>query len=129
MSEKNPFFHGQRSATDKFPNAVRVDNLIYTSGHVAMDENGRAISPDDCVAQADIIFGKLTELLATADTDMEHVVKITAFLTDKDDYPQYNEVRHRWFPIDPPASTTVVVKELVKPGLVVEIEAVAVVSK
>lgn len=123
--KKQPFFHGPRPATDRFPNAVRTGDLIYTSGHVAIDESGNVTAPGDCVAQADVIFQRLSELLDLAGSNMQSVVKITAFLTNADDYPGYNAARHRWFQDDPPASSSVIVAALVRPGLVLEIEAVA----
>ena len=125
MQEKIPIFHGPRLEADKFPNAVRVGNLIFTSGHVAMDENGVVIQPENCAAQAEIIFGRLQDLLLEAGSGMEHVVKITAHIADASDYTIYNELRHRWFPAHHPASTTVV-SGLVKPGLMVEIEVIAI---
>ena len=42
--------------------------------------------------------------------------------------PAYNEARHCWFPVDPPASASVIVKALVTPELVLEVEAIAEVS-
>ena len=126
--KKESFFHGPRPSTDKFPNAVKIGDLIYTSGHVAMNEEGDVAAPDDCNAQADIIFQRLSNLLDRAGSNMRSVVKITAFLTNTDDYPGYNAARHRWFPEDPPASSSVIVAELVRPGLVLEIEAVALVA-
>ena len=55
---------------------------------------------------------------------MDNVVKITSFLTDAADYPAYNKVRMETFPGSPPASTTVIVSALVRPELLVEVEAV-----
>ncbi|NQW18690.1 MAG: RidA family protein [Chloroflexi bacterium] len=122
---KQPYFHGPRPSSDKFPNAVRSGNLVFTFGHVAVGEDGEVISPDDIVGQADAIFERLSQLIELAGSDMAHVLKITAFLTNADDYPAYNQARHRWFPINPPASSSVIVKALVRPELVLEIEAVA----
>ena len=55
---------------------------------------------------------------------MADVVKITCFLTDVANYPAYSKVRSETFPSDPPASSTVVVAGLVRPELLVEVEAV-----
>ena len=122
---KDVYFHGPRPPTDKFPNAVRHGNLVFTSGHVAVDEEGNVIAPGDVVAQANAVFSRLGELLEFADSSLADVIKITAFLTEVEDYPSYNEVRHKWFSDSPPASSSVVVAKLVRTGLVVEIEAVA----
>jgi len=125
MSDKHSYFKGPRPETDKFPNAVRKGDLVFTSGFVAIDDNFAVIAPGDVVAQSDLVFRRLAELLEHAGSSMEDVLKISAYLVADADYPLYNEARHRWFPNDPPASSTVVVASLVKAGLVVEIEAIA----
>jgi enamine deaminase RidA (YjgF/YER057c/UK114 family) len=125
MPDKHSFFKGPRPDTDKFPNAVRKGDLVFTSGFVAIDDDFAVIAPGDVVAQSDLVFSRLAALLEHAGSSMEDVLKISAYLVADADYPLYNEARHRWFPNDPPASSTVVVASLVKPGLVVEIEAIA----
>ena len=55
---------------------------------------------------------------------MDNVIKITCFLTDVDNYPAYSKVRTETFPSNPPASSTVIVAGLVRPELLVEVEAV-----
>ncbi len=55
---------------------------------------------------------------------MDNVVKITCFLTDVANYPAYGKVRAEVFPSNPPASSTVIVAGLVRPELLVEVEAV-----
>lgn len=122
---KETYFHGPRPQTDKFPNAVRHGDLLFTSGHVAIGEDGIVIAPGDVAAQANSVFSRLSELLEMAGSDMANVLKITAFLTSAADYPSYNEVRHQWFVDDPPASSSVIVAQLVRPELVIEIEAIA----
>jgi len=127
MTEKTSFFNGPRPSNDKFPNAVRVGDLVFTSGNVAFDENGEVFAPGDCAAQAELVFSRLSELLEIAGSSMKHVIKINAHITDPADYAAYNEIRHRWFPEDPPASATVV-SHLMKEGLAIEIEAIAMVA-
>jgi len=125
MPDKQSFFKGPRPDTDKFPNAVRRGDLVFTSGFVAIDDDFGVMAPGDIVAQADMVFSRLARVLELAGSSMTDVLKISAYLVADADYPHYNEARHRWFPNDPPASSTVVVASLVKPGLVVEIEAIA----
>ncbi|MDA0839338.1 MAG: RidA family protein [Planctomycetota bacterium] len=127
MTEKTSFFHGPRPSTDKFPNAVRVGDLVFTSGIVAFDEDGKVVAPGDCAVQAELVFSRLSELLDKAGSSIKHVIKINAHITDPADYAAYNEIRHRWFIEDPPASATVV-SRLVKEGLAIEIEAIAMVA-
>ncbi|MDP7253386.1 MAG: RidA family protein [Planctomycetota bacterium] len=127
MPEKTPFFHGPRPSSDKFPNAVRVGELVFTSGNVAFDENGDVFAPGDLAAQAELVFSRLSQLLEKAGSSMKHVIKINAHISDPADYAAYNEIRHRWFSEEPPASATVV-SQFVKEGLAIEIEAIAMVT-
>ena len=125
MHATQSFFQGPRPQNDKFPNAVRKGDLIFTSGIVAIDDDFSVIAPGDVVAQADRVFGRLGDLLDHAGSSMNDVLKISAYLISDADYARYNEARHRWFSDNLPASSTVVVASLVKTGLVVEVEAIA----
>lgn len=88
-------------------------------------------APHDTRAQAQIVFDKMAELLAAEGGGLEHLVKITTFLSDIRDYDLYNEVRNRIFGAmsNPPASATIGGAELVRPEARIEIEGVAVVPK
>lgn len=99
-------------------------SLAFVSGLTAGGQ-----SPDDAGAQAQAIFTRMGELLAEAGASLEHVVKITTFLTDMGDYEAYNAVRNRVFArvSSPPASSTVGTSALPRAGCRVEIEAVAVI--
>lgn len=101
-----------------------ASSLAFVSGLTA---GGRA--PDDASEQSEVIFTRLGELLAEVGGDLGHVVKITTFLTDMDDYEAYNAVRNRVFATVslPPASSTVGTSALPRVGCRVEIEAVAVI--
>ena len=53
-------------------------------------------------------------------------MKITCFLVNADDFPAYSAMRAKAFPSDPPASSTVVVRALVLPDCLIEVEAIAI---
>ena len=107
--------------------AVDGGRLVFISGIVAMDENGDVIAPGDMETQTRRIFGRIGELLAEAGADFRHVVKITTFVTDMSQYADFSKVRGEVFQDGYPASATVGVSALVFDGLVVEVEAIAVV--
>jgi 2-iminobutanoate/2-iminopropanoate deaminase len=107
--------------------SVTAGRLVFISGIVAMDENGDVIAPGDMEAQTRHIFGRIAELLAEAGADFRHVVKITTFVTDMSQYADFSKVRGEVFRDGYPASATVGVSALVFDGLVVEVEAIAVV--
>ena len=107
---------------------VQVDDTIWVSGQVAFDPAGNIVGAGDMRAQADKTFANVAEVLAVAGATMDDVVKITAWLTDMRNYADYNAARTAAFPNVLPASATVHSPQLVRPGLLVEIEAVAVVG-
>ncbi len=107
---------------------VQVGDTIWISGMIALDPKGNLVGEGDAKAQADKIFSNISEILAVGGATLNDVVKITAWLTDMSDYSAYNESRTAAFPDRLPASATVLSPQLVLPGLLVEIEAVAVVA-
>ncbi|MCH2211677.1 MAG: RidA family protein [Fuerstiella sp.] len=107
---------------------VQVDDMIWVSGMIAFDPDGNLVGEGDVRVQADKVFSNIAEILAVGGATLNDVVKITAWLTDFSNYSGYNEARTAAFPDRLPASATVHSPQLVFPGLLVEIEAVAVVN-
>ena len=105
---------------------VQVDDTIWVSGMVAFDPEGDIIGLGDMRIQADTVFANIAEVLALGDATLEDVVKITAWLTDMDLYSGYNDARAAAFSGRLPASATVHSPRLVRDGLLVEVEAVAI---
>jgi len=67
----------------------------------------------------------IRDILRSMDSDLKDVVEITTFLVSMDDFAGYNEVYATYFDEQGPARTTVAVKELPNPQLLIEIRAVA----
>ena len=111
-----------------YSNGVRVGDTVYVSGQVALDGEGRLVGPGDVVAQTRQVLENIRRVLAAGGATLDDVVKVTVFLANVDDRPRVNEVRQAYFGANRPASTLVEVSRLAFPGLLVEIEAVAVVS-
>ena len=105
---------------------VQVDDTIWVSGMVSFDPAGNIIGAGNMRKQADTVFGNVAAVLAEAGGTMDDVVKITAWLTDMRLYADYNDARTAAFPNRLPASATVHSPQLVRPGLLVEVEAVAI---
>ena len=99
--------------------------LVAVSGQVPLDGQGR-LAGQDARAQVRQVFDNLTAALAAAGASMEHVVKLTVYLTDLADLDAFREVRDAYISLDkPPASTLVQVSSLVNPAFRVEIDALA----
>ncbi len=127
MSREEIRVDGLAEPISHFTDAVRAGNLLFVSGIVAVDAEGRLVGGDDVVAQVRQVFESMRVVLAAAGCGFEDVVKVTLFLTDIDDRPLINPVRQEVFGAARPASTLVEVSRLAVEGAKVEVEAVAVV--
>jgi 2-iminobutanoate/2-iminopropanoate deaminase len=118
---------GQAEPISHYTDAVRVGDLVFVSGCVPVDSQGRLVGGDDAVAQARQALTNVGAVLAAAGSTFADVAKVTVYLTDIDDRPKINPVREEFFGDARPASTLVEVSRLAVPGAKIEIEAVAVV--
>jgi 2-iminobutanoate/2-iminopropanoate deaminase len=118
---------GQAEPISHYTDAVRAGDLLFVSGCVAVDGEGRLVGGDDVVAQARQVLGNVGEILAAAGAGPQDVVKVTLFLTDVDDRAKINPVRQEFFGDARPASTLVEVNRLAVRGAKIEVEAVALV--
>jgi 2-iminobutanoate/2-iminopropanoate deaminase len=109
-----------------YTDAVRAGDLLFVSGCVPVDGEGRIV-PGDIVAQTRQVFANIGAVLRAAGADFGDVVKLTVFLVDIDDRPAVNTVRQAIFGDVRPASTLVEISQLAVPGARIEIEAVALV--
>jgi len=127
MSREDYRVEGLAEPISHFTDAVRAGGLLYVSGSVAVDGEGRLVGGDDVVAQTRQVFENMRAILGAGGCSFEDVVKVTVYLTDIDDRPHINPVRQEVFGATRPASTLVEVSRLAVPGAKVEIECVAVV--
>jgi enamine deaminase RidA (YjgF/YER057c/UK114 family) len=118
---------GQTSANYSLGIVAPAGRLVCVSGQVGMDPDGNVPAPYDLEAQTRQVFAQIEALLGEAGGSLTSIVKLTTFLTDMSRYPEFAKVRRELFSPPYPASTAVEVKGLIKPELLVEIEALAIV--
>jgi enamine deaminase RidA (YjgF/YER057c/UK114 family) len=106
--------------------AVRFGDTVAVAGQVAVDETGTLVGEGDCEAQARQVFRNIERILAGVGATLADVVQATGYLADPADGPNYLAVRQEVFPVDPPATTTVVAT-LLSPKFLVEVQVLAVV--
>ncbi len=112
-----------------FSTAVKRGNLLFISGIIARDPvTGKMVGKGDIAAQADFIFRRMGEILKAAGGSYEDVVKTTDYVTTLEGYRGTAEIRRKYFTGGFPAATGVVVKALVHPDALIEIDAMAVMS-
>jgi len=96
--------------------------LVLTAGQVGFDSGGNVVS-DDFEPQARQVFDNIGRCLSAAGVGFEHVIKVSAFLTDFANFPAFNAVYREYFSAPYPVRTTV--QAGLAPGLHVEVEAIA----
>ena len=113
-----------------FATAVRRGPFLFISGMIARDPaTGEVAGTGDIVAQADFIFRKMGKILEAAGGSFDDVVKTTDYVTTLERYNETASVRRKYFTNGFPAATGVVVKALVNPEALIEIDAIAILEK
>jgi enamine deaminase RidA (YjgF/YER057c/UK114 family) len=102
--------------------------LVYISGQVAWDEQGNIVGKNDIVAQARQVFANLRRVLHAAGGDVEHLLKITTYLTTLEHFPAVVQARQTFLPGELPASTLIIVSGLFHPDFLLEIDGIAVIE-
>jgi 2-iminobutanoate/2-iminopropanoate deaminase len=111
-------------AIGPYSQGVRVGNLVFTAGQIALDpETGRLVE-GNIATQTERVMENLKAILEAAGSSLDRVVKTTCFLTDLDQFSDFNAVYARYFTGNPPARSTVQVARL-PAGALVEVECVA----
>jgi enamine deaminase RidA (YjgF/YER057c/UK114 family) len=105
---------------------VETRRLIFISGQLARNAAGEIVGPRDMRAQIKQVGENLRNALESAGCTLADLVKTTTFVTDIEEFFRHVDVRHDYLGVALPASTTVEVRRLAHPDLMVEIEAIAV---
>jgi 2-iminobutanoate/2-iminopropanoate deaminase len=108
-----------------FSQCLVAGDTIYVSGQLARLEDGSVGGDGSMLSQATIALGRIKALLEAAGASMDDVAKLTIYVTDITKRPEINEARQKFFTGDFPTSTLVEVSALAGPGLLIEIEAIA----
>lgn len=115
-------------ASSLYSPVVRTGSLIYVAGQVAQDEHGHIVGVGDFHAQAIRVMANLQTALAAAGAGLEHLVRITIYMTDARYRDMMRDVTRHYLGAALPASTLLVVTALARPECLLEIDAIAVVD-
>ena len=109
---------------------VRGGRTLYIAGQLALDQNGKLVGAGDFRAQVKQVFENLKTRLEEVGASFKDVIKLNYYLTDASDLQALRETRDSYINTEsPPASTLVVVKQLVREEFLIEVEAIAVASE
>lgn len=110
--------------------AVRQGDMIYTSGQISIDSDGKLVGGGDAAAQTRRIYEIIEGILEVEGGSLDSIVKLLTFYVQESDFDAMAGVRREIFSRGyMPASSAVAVKALAFPGALIEIEAVAFVSQ
>ena len=96
---------------------------LMTSGTPGLSESGEL--PADVTGQAELAWKHTIRMLEKADMTVADLVKVTQYLTRAEDVPAYVKVRSRFLGDARPVFMLLVVSQLIRPGILVEVEVVA----
>lgn len=103
---------------------ARAGNVLYVSGTLAIDKDGKTVGIGDARAQTRFILDSIRSVLEAAGGTLADVAFNQIFLKDLKDYAAMNEVYREFFPVQPPARYCIRA-DLVKPEFLVEIASTA----
>jgi enamine deaminase RidA (YjgF/YER057c/UK114 family) len=106
---------------------VEGKRTIFVSGQLARDLKGDVVGKGDMGAQLRQVGENIKAALAAAGATLADIVKTTTYVTDIEEFFKHVDVRMEYFGALP-TSTTVEVRKLAHPDLVVEVEAIAVID-
>lgn len=104
---------------------TQIKNMVFLSGQISQDNEGKVIAPGDAKAQTRCVIEKIQLILAEAGMTLNDVVSTTVYLQNLSDYAAMNEVYIEFFKKDFPARATVRA-DLAGEGLLVEIAGIAI---
>jgi len=101
---------------------VKVNNQVYVSGTVAIDDQGNVVGEGNAYEQTKYIIQKVEKILAKVGAKLEDVVRTRMFVTDISRWEEYGRAHGEFFGEIKPATTMVEVSKLIDDGFLIEIE-------
>ena len=122
MSEKI-FTKNAPEAIGPYSQAVKVGNMVFTSGQIAINPESGQVEADTIEGQTEQVCKNLSEVLKASGSSLDKTVKTVCFLRNMEDFTKFNEVYAKYF-TGKPARSCVAVRELPK-NVLVEVDGIA----
>jgi 2-aminomuconate deaminase len=135
MSDDARVVAGKATPRGRFPHVKVANGFAFVSGTSSRRPDdtfaGAEVADDGSVTldirvQARAVIGNIRDILDNIGATLGDLVTVTTFLVDMADFPAYNEIWAEYFDETGPARTTVAVRELPHPHLLIEMQAIAV---
>ena len=133
MAGQEHLLAGSPAPLGRYPHAKIAGDFIYVSGTSSRRPDGSHVGVDvvndskvlDVAAQTRGTLENIRSILSAVGADLSDLVQVTSYLVDMADFAAYNAAYGEFFPDAAPTRTTVAVRELPHPDLLIEIQAVA----
>lgn len=106
-----------------YSQGIKLGNLLFTAGQVPVDPKSGKLMNASIEEETRQTLDNLKAVAAAAGTSLSNTTKVTVFLTDMSLFSRFNKVYAEYFPVKPPARSTVEVGALLR-DVHVEIEAI-----
>lgn len=108
---------------------VKGGTTIYLAGHTGFQDEAGKTHPGDFDAQVRVCFERMRKTLERAGGSLDDIVTMTVFITDMANGTRFTELRRQFFKDGRyPASALIGIKELARPEMMIEIQAIAVID-
>ena len=134
MGTQSKVVPGKAQPRGRFPHIRRAGDYLFVSGTSSRRADNTIAGADtgssgaaklDIRAQTRALIENIRDILASMDAELQDLVEISTFLVNMNDFVGYNEVYAEYFDENGPARTTVAVRELPHPHLLLEMKAIA----
>jgi 2-iminobutanoate/2-iminopropanoate deaminase len=114
-------------ALGPYAQAVKVNDTLYVSGQLPMNARTRQLIGGSISEQTEQVLINMREILEEGGATLDHVVKVTIYLKDMNDFDEMNKTYEMYFRDLPPARSTVEVARLPKDAAL-EMDCIAVIT-
>lgn len=132
-SKKNNMIKHHEISQFGYSEYVEIDlgnaRMLIFSGQLALDKNGNTVGIGNFEQQAEYIFKNIQKKLENAGGSIKNIVKLNNYFTDISNLPAFRTIRNRYIDTtQPPAQTSVEVKQLFRADVMLEVEFTAVIK-
>jgi 2-aminomuconate deaminase len=134
MATESKVVQGKAQPRGRFPHIKRAGDYLFVSGTSSRRADNTIAGAEadssgavrkDIRVQTRALIENIRDILASMDAQLTDLVEISTFLVNMNDFAGYNEVYAEYFEESGPARTTVAVRELPHPHLLIEMKAIA----
>ena len=127
--EKRPINPWTWQTPYNFSQAWKVDksqSMVFVSGQASLSSDGEILHENNFEGQAHVTIQNIKTVLEHAGGSLENVIRLGIFITDMENFPSFVKILGEYFPGEKPANTVLGISCLALPGLMIEIDAIAV---